>query len=149
MKKHWFECVACVIVYNSARQIFLGKRPQGSAEGGKWGIVGGIGEFKSSRDRFDFPFRELKYDLGNRVDYGRLEHVETVFFGDRKFLRVEEIYSYKTDDPIWVSGKRRAPVEGIFFSIGEIGELNNRGIIAFDNFDLIKRFAEKKDKTGW
>lgn len=141
----WLECVACIIVYNSRHQIFLGRRPEGSMEGGKWGLLGGTGAFEESEDRFDFAWRELQYDLGNRVHFGRLEHFNTVLFGDRKFLRVEEIYSYsyKEDEPIWLSGKERAPVEGKWFSIGEIKELNKKGGIAFDNFEIIMEFAKQ------
>ena len=144
----WFKCVACVIVCNSQNEIFLGKRPKGVKEQGKWGISGGVGDFGVSQSREDFALRELLYDLNIKIDPVKLFFFKTIVYGDRKFLQIEDIFYYEEDGPISVSGRRRVPVEGQWFSAGEIKKMYKRGEIAFDNFEIIIEFLKTRDRLG-
>jgi len=138
----WLKCVACVIIYNSERQIFLGKRPKESVEGGKWALSSGKGSFEESTDRLDFARRELQYDLSNRVVPSRLKYFDTFHVGDIKRLCVEDIYSYKADELIRFSNRKKALANGRWFSISEIKKLEERGQIAFDHFEIMIRFIK-------
>lgn len=143
MSPAWLKYIVCIIIYNpNDDEVFLGKRPKGSAEAGKWAFLGGSGAFETSQSRENFALQELQYDLNIEVDDARLGLFKTIVLGDRQSLLIEDIFYYEADRKIRVSGRERAPEEGRWFSMVEIEEMNERGEMAFDNFKVLEEFAE-------
>ena len=139
----WFRCVVCVIVYNSQDKIFLGRRREGEAEGGKWAILGGSGAFGESDSRLDFARRELEYDVRIEVNPERLEPFTTIIHCNKESLVVEDYFFYREDGKMEVARNERAPAEGKWFSMEEIQRMNENGKIAFDNYKILSEFKDE------
>lgn len=148
----WFNCVACVILYrvkDGDIQYLLGKRRDG-----KWALVGGSGAFEVARDPFDFAVRETLYDLNIDIFPEKLEYFSSKANCTQGFLGVENYFSYqvKEDEEIEATGFERAPTEARWFSMEEIGEMAERGEMAFDNDVVLNDFNQKvlgaDSKTG-
>lgn len=136
----WFRYVSCVIVINSKNQVFLGKRPAGVAESGKWAILGGSGAFGESSSRRDFARKELEYDVKLKYTPEKLEHFHTLVIPTPDGLVIEDYFIYKEDGKVKVSGKEKAPVEGRWFLPEELDVLKGRGEIAFDNYNILREY---------
>lgn len=143
----WFRCVSCVIVYNSENKILLGKRKEGQAEAGKWGLLGGVGAFGESKSRWDFTRRELQYDVMIKFDPAALRLFKIIISGDLESLVLEDYLCYDAgDQQISATDNLKAPEEVRWFSAEEIKRLQGKGEIAFNNFEIIMEFL--KQKTG-
>lgn len=140
----WFKYVSCVIVYNSQGRIFLGKRKKREAEGGKWAILGGSGAFGESGNRYDFARRELEYDVRLKINPDNLKLLTTlVLCLPEDSLLVEDYFYYREDGGVQVTGNKKAPARGEWFSIAEIQEMDKRGEVAFDNYKTLQLFRKR------
>ena len=145
----WFKYVACVVVYNSRGEVFLGKRREGEAEGGKWAILGGSGAFGESENRRDFARRELQYDIRINFNPERLIHLTTiVLYAPKDSLLIEDYFYYKEDGTVTLTKNNKALVGGRWFSMEDIEKMARKGEIAFDNYKTLKLFEKQVLREG-
>jgi len=140
----WFQCVACVILYNSDKKILLGKRRKEEKEGGKWAILGGSGAFEESKSPRDFAKRELKWDIKiNKIDCRKLRYFATISKQSQGTLTIENYFYYKYDEKnkkIKVTGKYKSPEKVKWFSIEKIRNSKEECEIAFNNGEILEKF---------
>lgn len=142
----WFVPVACVIIYrksgsNLELEFLLGKRKEKEAEGGKWGLVGGTGAFwEGAENLADFARREVIYDLKIDMDLERLQYFAERVKHSRTSLTLEVYFSYEleADKETEVTGNVKAPDACQWFTIEEITAMQQRGEIAFNNYEIIQ-----------
>lgn len=142
--KRWFQCVACVILYNSDRKILLGKRRE-EPEKGKWAILGGSGAFEKSKNLRDFAVREVKYDIGIEVDPKELKHFWIIFKQNQDSLIIENYFYYEVgkNNNIRTTDDYKAPERVEWFSIKKITKKEIEGQIAFNNYEVINKFNKE------
>lgn len=142
----WFKYISCVIVYNSRKEILLGKRKEGQAEAGKWGLLGGVGAFGKSKSRWDFVVRELQYDIAIKLNHALFRFFRTVVLNHlAEFMDIEDYfcYYYAGDRPVRATKNLKAPEEVRWFSLEEIKQMNEGGEIAFNNYEIISEFISR------
>lgn len=140
----WFKFVACVIVYNSRGDVFLGKRRNGEAEAGKWAILGGSGAFGESGSRYDFAKRELEYDVRLKINPDNLKPLTIlVLCLPEGSLLIEDYFYYQKDGGVQITENKKAPAGGRWFPMAEIQEMAENGQIAFDNYKTLKLFERQ------
>jgi len=140
----WFKYVSCIIVYNSEGKILLGKRREGELEGHKWAILGGLGAFGESDNRWDFAKRELEYDIRIECNLEKLKpFTMIVLCVPEGSLLIEDYFYYREDERVEATKNEKAPIEAKWFSAKEIQELATAGQIAFDNYKVLKEFNKQ------